>query len=94
MLLLHYKPFIYRLNALYGLLTGCGYRCIIALYSYVQLCFICVLIDNRRISYVYGAVYPGSAVICRGYPGINPLGLYKLYCDIPVQRRICHFKTF
>nr|DAM25703.1 MAG TPA: hypothetical protein [Caudoviricetes sp.] len=27
---------------LYGLLTVCGYGCIIALYSYVRLCFICV----------------------------------------------------
>nr|DAI92389.1 MAG TPA: hypothetical protein [Bacteriophage sp.] len=27
---------------MHGLLTVCGYRYIIALYSYVRLCFICV----------------------------------------------------
>nr|DAL43988.1 MAG TPA_asm: hypothetical protein [Caudoviricetes sp.]DAZ57793.1 MAG TPA: hypothetical protein [Caudoviricetes sp.] len=29
-------------SAPHGLLTVCGYGCIIALYSYVRLCFICV----------------------------------------------------
>nr|DAP49140.1 MAG TPA: hypothetical protein [Caudoviricetes sp.] len=75
-------------------MTACGYRCIIILYSYVRLCFICVPCKWGALCPLMCVACPGFPVICRNCPVYISIRAIQLYCDMLIYAAFVFLSRF